>query len=110
MAELGRLYGLGSPYGSLASWNEQRKAAAWFKAAPANGPYIDFRIDCDGRLIRWPDYGVRSEFGWEIDHIVPKAMGGTDDLSNLRARHWHGNSSAGGVLGNDLTDVRRKIG
>jgi len=50
------------------------------------------------RIIRWEEYSIRSDAGWEIDHIVPRAIGGSDILSNLRARHWLGYSTAGGLL------------
>ena len=80
-----------------------RKAASWQNASPIPGydPAL-WRMDCDGRVIKWSDYGIKSDHGWEIDHIVPVALGGGDDVSNLRARHWMGNSSAGGTLSNML--------
>jgi hypothetical protein len=43
------------------------------------------RTDELGNIIQRDKYGDRTSlFGWEIDHIVPKAYGGSDDLSNLR--------------------------
>jgi 5-methylcytosine-specific restriction endonuclease McrA len=30
-----------------------------------------------------------------VDHVVPRELGGTDSLSNLRAAHLHCNSSRG---------------
>ena len=51
-----------------------------------------WRKDDFGNWIRWQDYGNRdSEFGWEIDHIVPVSEGGTDDFSNLRPLWWKTN-------------------
>ena len=85
--------------------DEERKLAAWAKAAEVPG-HANFRIDCDLRFIRWEDYGQLSEYGWEIDHIVQIGIGGSDDLFNLRARHRRGNRSAGGFLGNALNSVR----
>ena len=39
-------------------------------------------------------YGNRnSEYGWEIDHITPTSIGGTDSLSNLRPLQWENNAS-----------------
>ncbi len=83
---------------------EERKLAAWSKASMAVGKGVEYRQDDLGRLMRWRDYGNRSSFyGWEIDHILPIAMGGTDDLSNLRALHWQSNASLGGRLGGLLS-------
>jgi hypothetical protein len=93
---------------------EERKTAAWYKATPTVANILADvvlradRIDCDGRRISWSEYGKLSARGWEIDHITPTAQGGTDDLGNLRARHWQGNRSAGGLLGSFiLSGVRR---
>lgn len=85
-----------------------RKYTAWVKAAPITGsdPYV-WRQDCDGRVIHWLEYGQHSTYGWEIDHIVPVAVGGSDADSNVRARHWRGNSSAGGMLGGIINNLVR---
>jgi hypothetical protein len=59
--------------------------------------------DCNGLWVNRSAYGDKnSPFGWELDHIVPKALGGSDDVSNLRPRHCSGNRSAGAILGNAL--------
>jgi hypothetical protein len=60
--------------------------------------------DCNGLWVYRSAYGdSNSPFGWELDHIVPKALGGSDDVSNLRPRHCSGNRSAGGLLGSLLS-------
>jgi 5-methylcytosine-specific restriction endonuclease McrA len=33
-----------------------------------------------------------------VDHIMPRALGGKDDLENLRAAHWQCNQRAAEVL------------
>ena len=69
------------------------KNAVWEKGHPIPGRAPSkLRKDDYGNTIRNKDYGNRnSTFGWEIDHIVPKADGGTDDLSNLRPLQWEAN-------------------
>ena len=94
---------------ALLGWNalskdDQRKRAAWEKAFPI--PRHDatvIRSDFEDKIIKWAEYGQQSSYGWEIDHITPIAIGGTDTLDNLRARHFRrGNRSAGAFLGNAL--------
>ncbi|MBY3255603.1 HNH endonuclease [Rhizobium laguerreae] len=69
----------------------------------------EWRNDAHGRLIRFSDYGRRdSDYGWELDHYpVPKALGGSDDLSNIRALHWRGNAVHGGLLGLGLASLSK---
>ena len=76
----------------------ERKLAAWNNVPSVLGQR--YKVDCDGRHIVWEDYGKCTEYGWQIDHITPQSLGGLSLHSNLRARHWRGNSGAGGLLGN----------
>lgn len=78
----------GSPF------DEQVIETVWQKATPINGDRL-FRKDVYGNGMLWKDYGKHKVFGWEIDHIIPVAKGGTDVLSNLQPLHWKMNQKKG---------------
>lgn len=50
-----------------------------------------YRKDPYGNTIRKDQYGMRTEYGWEIDRIVPRRFGGTDDVENLQALNFSTN-------------------
>jgi hypothetical protein len=80
---------------------EDRKRLVWTKGRviPGYDPAV-WRHDDYGRVMRYADYGCRSsEFGWEIDHISPLALGGGDHPANLRPLHCKINAGLGGLLG-----------
>ena len=52
-----------------------------------------FRKDACGAWIMRDKYGEKHVFGWEIDHIYPKKLGGTDIVQNLRPLHYQNNLS-----------------
>lgn len=66
----------------------------WDKAQKVEG-YDDakWRKDFAGAWIQRSQYGLRSEYGWCVDHVVPKSEGGSDDPSNLIPMHWRNNIS-----------------
>jgi hypothetical protein len=70
---------------------EDLKRACWGRTSPVASQVHswEFRRDRLGNLIRYGDFGNRhSPFGWEIDDIVPRSLGGTADNDNLQALHW----------------------
>ena len=54
--------------------------------------------DVCGAWITKGAHGQKGNQGWEIDHIVPRARGGSDALFNLRPLHWMNNDAKGDRL------------
>ena len=69
------------------------KIQVWQKGAIVPGyDAALWRHDAFGNTISFSAYGDRnSDHGWEIDHIVPVANGGSDLLVNLRPLYWGAN-------------------
>jgi hypothetical protein len=62
----------------------------WRKAKAEPG-YETFRKDVCGASMARGAFGKMTEYGWEIDHIVPVSHGGTDAPENLQPLHWENN-------------------
>jgi hypothetical protein len=78
----------------------EERLRVWLKGLPASGLNIAYwRFDIDGNLMSWTDFeDAESVYAWEIDHIVPLAEGGTNDLANLRPLHCSRNRTLTGIL------------
>ncbi len=69
--------------------------SVWDKANSVEGfdPAV-FRKDPCGAWIIRNKYGLTDNpYGWQIDHVYPKSLGGDDNPRNLRAMHWRNNES-----------------
>ena len=73
-----------------------RKHEVWERAARIRGKDPNkYRKDSYGNVIYWGSYGKSSPMGWEIDHIRPRSLGGSDRLNNLQALQTRENRSLG---------------
>lgn len=78
-------------------FSEDIKKAVWAKAQIVEGyDPNSIRKDPCGAFIIWGHYANRgSDYGWEIDHVYPEALGGDENIFNLRAMQWENNVSKG---------------
>ena len=75
--------------------NEAWVQAVWEKGhiRPGQDPDV-IRVDDYGNAMLRKQYGNRkSEYGWEVDHIVRAEDGGSDALTNLRPLQWRANAA-----------------
>lgn len=71
-------------------------ASVWKKLPPVPGVSDLYRKEACGAWVYWYHYGSRdSQYGWEIDHIVPVAKGGSHSFTNLQVLHWQNNAAKG---------------
>ena len=72
------------------------KISVWKKGEKIKGLDSNiWRNDIFGNKINYNEHGKVTKYGWDIDHYIPKAKGGSDDIMNLFAVHYIQNRSMG---------------
>lgn len=75
------------------AYTREKLQKIWEKGAPIPGYGSGvWRRDVCGAPMKWDEYGQQTQHGWNVDHIVPAARGGGDELSNLRPLQWENNA------------------
>ncbi len=107
----GQLYIKNRRRTNIKTTNQEKIDPVWAKAKKIRGASPDiYRKDSKGNKIRYASYGVRTNLGWEIDHIIPLAKGGADTLSNLQPLQWEENRKKIDTAKNKVTmSVIKKI-
>ncbi len=72
--------------------DEATKLAVWQKGQiVANYDPAVHRQDICGNWMQYDQHGKEGDYGWEIDHIFPRARGGQTTLNNLQPLWWSNN-------------------
>lgn len=80
-------------FGNTSCELSSRQKKLWEMRAiiPGKNPDV-WRMDVCGNPIKYCDYANRySQYGWELDHMISRANGGSNDISNLHALQWYEN-------------------
>lgn len=78
--------------GQGGGYSEAEKRMVWASAVAIPGfDSAWWARDRFGNVIFYGAYGECSQYGWEIDHVIPSSMGGLGLLGNLAPTHWRAN-------------------
>lgn len=81
----------------MENYNEELIQTIWEKGLVQEGfdPNVARKDACGAWILRNQYGNTDSNFGWEIDHVYPRALGGTTIEENLRPMQWQNNRSKG---------------
>lgn len=76
-------------------WPDDMKLRIWNKGTDISlKSNSEWKKDKCGAVMKFSEYGNRnSEYGWEIDHIVPVSIIANDNEGNLQPLNWRNNAS-----------------
>ncbi len=79
------------------TYSDELIQAVWEKGLVQQGfdPAVARKDACGAWMLRNQYGNTDSEFGWEIDHVYPRVLGGTDVVENLRPMQWQNNRTKG---------------
>ena len=76
--------------------DEITKRAVWEKGRTDPALHEDdHRQDMCGNWMQYDQHGEEGDYGWEIDHVRPRAKGGETTLDNLQPLWWENNRRKG---------------
>ena len=75
-------------------WSDADILSIWKKGKIVAGyDSSKWRKDKCEAWISYSGYGTTGKYGWELDHIKPVSLNGTDSYSNLQPLQWENNRS-----------------
>ncbi len=79
----------------MGDFSKSKIKEIWNKGVVLDGYDSEkYRLDACGAIMQFDLYGdTNSIYGWNVDHILAIAKGGTDELSNLRPMQHQNNTA-----------------
>lgn len=79
------------------TYSDELIQAVWKKGFVQQGfdPNLARKDACGAWMLRNQYGNTDSDFGWEIDHVYPRVLGGNTVIENLRPMQWQNNRSKG---------------
>ena len=81
----------------MEEYTDEMITAVWEKGIIQQGfdPNVARQDACGAWILRSQYGNTDSSFGWEIDHVYPRSLGGLTIMENLRPMQWQNNRSKG---------------